>query len=358
MKFIHISNVNIGAKPDPDKFWSIDRSNDINNTFAEVISICKKENINLLLISGNLFHHQPLVDELEYVNNLFKTIPNTRVLIVAGSNDYISTNSPILNFKFSSNVYYFMNNFFEECGIDNTNIVVHGFSYYSKEEPMNLIDSMPSINDKFAHILLCYAGDSKHIPFNVNKLLNKNFAYVALGLHTNYQELVENLIYYPGSLEPIDQDDEGEHGIIKGIIDDTTLKIKSIEFIKLAKSSYQPISIKVNAKTTEDDVVSLVTREVIRLGNNNIFKIYISGMRNPDIEFNEDMFNKKIRIAKFTDSSSPKYDFVKLSSEHPQDMIGAFIRKMSSTHIEASEIEKKALYIGTHALIKSMEVKD
>ena len=358
MKFIHISNVNIGAKPDPDKFWSNDRANDISTTFADIINICKKEETNLLLISGNLFHHQPLIDDLEYVNSLFKTIPNTRILIVAGNNDYISQSSPILNFKFSTNVYYFMNNFFEECGIDGTNVIVHGFSYYSKEEPMNIIDTMTVNNDDLCHILLCYAGDSKHLPFNINKLLNKNFTYAALGLHTNFQELTENLIYYPGSPEPIDQDDEGDHGIIKGVIDDNTHKVTSIEFIKLAKASYLPISIKVNAKTTEDEVVSLVTREVIRLGNNNIFKIEISGMRNPDIEFNEDMFNKKIRIVRFTDTSSPKYDFVKLSSEHPQDMIGAFIRKMSSTNIEASDIEKKALYIGTHALIKSMESKE
>lgn len=358
MKFIHISNVNIGAKPDPDKFWSNDRANDIINTFAEIINICRKEEIQLLLISGNLFHHQPLIDELEYVNNLFKSVPNTKILIVAGNNDYISQNSPILNFKFFDNVYYFMNNFFEECGIDNTNIVVHGFSYYSKEEPMNLIDALPINSDNSTNILLCYAGDSNHIPFNLNKLLNKKFSYAALGLHTSYQELAENLVYYPGSPEPIEQDDVGEHGIIKGIIDETTHRVTSIEFLKLAKSSYLPISIKVNAKTTEDEVVSLVTREVIRLGNNNIFKIDISGMRNPDIEFSEDMFNKKIRIVKFTDSSSPKYDFVKLSSEHPQDMIGAFIRKMSSTHIKASEIEKNALYYGTHALIKSMESKN
>ena len=358
MKFIHISNVNIGARPDPDKFWSNDRANDINNTFADVINICKKENTNLLLISGNLFHHQPLIDELEYVNSLFKTIPNTKVLIVTGSNDYISQSSPILNFQFSNNVYYFINNFFEEHRIDDTNIVIHGFSYYSKEEPINIIDTLQINDDNLFHILLCYAGDSKHLPFNLNKLLNKNFSYAALGLHTNFQELSENLVCYPGTIEPIEQDDEGDHGIIKGTIDDEKCKVTSIEFIKLAKASYLPISIKVNAKTTEDEVVSLVTHEVIRLGSNNIFKIEITGMRNPDIEFNEEIFNKKIRIVKFTDLTNPKYDFVKLSSEHPQDMIGAFIRKMSSTNIEPSDIEKKALYIGTHALIKSMETKD
>ena len=81
-------------------------------------------------------------------------------------------------------------------------------------------------------------------------------------------------------------------------------------------------------------------------------------MRNPDVEFNESIFDNKIRIISFIDSSNPKYDFVKLSSEHPQDMIGAFIRKMTLTNIELSETEKKALYYGTHALIKSTEKEE
>lgn len=36
-------------------------------------------------------------------------------------------------------------------------------------------------------------------------------------------------------------------------------------------------------------------------------------------------------------------------------MIGAFIRKMTSASTELSDIEKRALYLGTHALIKTIE---
>lgn len=58
MKFIHVSDIHIGMSPDPTMFWSEDRANDIKETFSDVISRCKDEEVDLLLISGDLFNHQ------------------------------------------------------------------------------------------------------------------------------------------------------------------------------------------------------------------------------------------------------------------------------------------------------------
>ena len=358
MKFIHISDINIGITPDPNKFWANDRANDIKETFTDIIKKCSEENIDFLFISGNLFNHQPVTDELDYINELFNTIPNTHIIIVSGANDYIKQSSPILNYKFSENIHYFLNNTSEDVLIKGTNVIIHGFSYFSLEEMHPIANSIVPENDKNIHILIFYGGDSRHVPFDLNKINEKNFTYVALGSRHNFETLVENKIYYPGSPEPLSQNDVGEHGIIYGEINEKTKRVTKIEFIKMAKASYIPIKIKINGSTNEDEIVELVTREVIKLGGNNIYKIVLTGMRNPDIEFTLDMFNKKIRIISFTDLSEPKYDFIKLSSEHPQDMIGAFIRKMTMINNEPSEIEKKALYYGTHALIKSIEKED
>ena len=355
MKFLHTSNINIGMFPDPDKFWSSDREKDIKDTFIKIIKMCDEMSIDLLLISGNLFYHQPTFEELNFVNDNFKKIPNTNVIIVAGSNDYIKSNSPILNFNFSENVYYFLNNIPETFHIENKNIAVHGFSYYSPEESSPLTNSININDNDIINILMFYGGDTRHVPFDLNKLVEKNISYIALGLDNNYQELIEKKAYYPGSPEPLSQVDEGDHGVVIGEIDEKTNAVKSINFVKTAKISYIPILVKVNSKTTEADVATLVSKEAIRQGSDNIYKIIIEGMRNPDIEFSEYILSSKIKIISFDDRSKPKYDFVKLSSEHPKDMIGAFIRKMTTMNKELSDIEKKALYLGTQALIKSTE---
>ena len=354
MKFIHISDINIGMSPDPTMFWSEDRANDIKDTFANVIKKCSEEEVDLLLISGNLFNHQPVTEDLEYVNELFMQIPDTQVVIVAGSADHIKSNSPILNFKFSDNVYYFLDKTEFSFNIFNRTYVIHGFSYYAPEETTPIINSITP-DEKNIHLLIAFSGDSNHSPFDLNKLATKNFAYVALGSNHNFQTVIENKCYYSGSIEPLSSNDVGDHGYIIGEINDHTKKLKNLKFEKIAKVSYLPINIKIGGSNTEEDIVEIVIREVIKYGAENIFKIKISGLRDPDLEISRDMFSKKIRISDIIDNTTPKYDFVKLSSEHPQDMIGAFIRKMTSRSDDLSDIEKRALYLGTHALMKSIE---
>lgn len=354
MKFLHVSDIHIGMSPDPTKPWSQDRANDIKETFVDVINKCRYEEIDLLLISGDLFNHQPLTEELDFVNKLFKTIPDTHVVIVAGSQDHIKANSPILNYKFSENVYYFLDKTEIAFIINNKTYIIHGFSYYSIEDPIPIINSIVPEDDKNIHILLAYGGDSSHCPFDIDKLESRNFSYVALGSKHNHKVVIENKAYYAGSPEPLDLNDEGDHGVIIAEISEHTRRLKKFTFEPLARVSYIPINIRINGSSSEENIIENVTREVINHGLENIYKIKINGYRNPDIEITPEIFDKKIRIVELVDNTIPKYDFVKLSSEHPQDMIGAFIRKMNSGG-KLSDIEKKALYLGTHALIKTSE---
>ena len=347
--------------PDPASFWSEDRANDIRKSFANVINKCRDEEIDFLLISGDLFNHQPLTDDLTYVNNLFKTIMDTKIVIVAGSADHIKTSSPILNFNFSENVYYFFDKTEIAFEIDRKTVIVHGFSYFSFEDSTPIINSITPENDNNIHILLAYAGDMNHSPFDVNKLKKKNFTYIALGSNHNYEKIIANKAYYAGAIEPLNQNDTGDHGIIVGEIDSSTRQIVNLKFEKTAIAAYVPITIKINGSNNEDDIVEIVIREVLKLGAQNIYKIKITGYRNPDLEITREIFSKKIRISEIIDNSIPKYDFIRLSAEHPQDMIGAYIRRMYNNHKdqdELSEIEKRALYLGTHALIKTSENKD
>ena len=142
------------------------------------------------------------------------------------------------------------------------------------------------------------------------------------------------------------------------ILNQNTKRAHNIRFEKMAKASYIPINIKINGSNTEEDIAEIVMNEVLRFGLHNIFKVKISGYRNPDIEITRELFDEKIRIVDLNDNTIPKYDFIKISSEHPQDMIGAFIRKMIARNDNLSDIEKRALYLGTHALIKTSENKE
>ena len=80
MKFMHISDVHLGVKPDAGKAWSEKRAQDIWDSFAEMIEIAAEESPDLLLISGDLFHKQPLKRELKDCSWQEITITYSKIL--------------------------------------------------------------------------------------------------------------------------------------------------------------------------------------------------------------------------------------------------------------------------------------
>lgn len=87
MKFIHTADIHWGMIPDSDKPWGKKREQAIRLTFQGIIEDARDSRADLLLISGDLFHRQPLARDLKEVNYLFSTIPGTRVVIIAGNHD-------------------------------------------------------------------------------------------------------------------------------------------------------------------------------------------------------------------------------------------------------------------------------
>ena len=76
-------------------------------------------------------------------------------------------------------------------------------------------------------------------------------------------------------------------------------------------------------------------------------------MRDPDVEFDLESLQSRYRISEVTDESEPQYDFSALFAQHPGDMIGFYIRALQKD--DMSEVEKKALYYGIHALLQTTD---
>ena len=356
MKFIHVADVHLGINPDADKPWSKDRAYDIKETFENVIEKCKEVNCDLLLIAGDLFHRQPLIADLNEVNDLFKTIPYTHVVIIAGECDRIKENSAVLGFTFNENVHYITAEFPTELEIEDLNVVIHGFSYHAQEISMSYVDSISFSKDDRTHILIAHGGDLRHIPIDYTLLQSKGFTYCALWHLHQYQVIEKDSIIYPGSLEPLSVNEAEEHGIIIGEINTLTKTMISTDFVPMAKVQYFPLKITINENITTEQLIESIENVVKERGVNNIYKLRLEGSKSIDMDFEAADLDDSIKIAEFIDNTIPKYDFVKLSKEHPQDMIGAFIRSFNNTKLEdMSETERKALFYGINALLKTSD---
>ena len=150
MKFIHTADIHWGMIPDSDRPWGKKREQAIRLTFQSIIEEAREQRADLLFISGDLFHRQPLARDLKEVNYLFSTIPGTRVVIIAGNHDRIRKSSALLSFTWCPNVTFLMDEKLTSVYFEELNTEVYGFSYHTAEITENRADtfSLPESRDR------------------------------------------------------------------------------------------------------------------------------------------------------------------------------------------------------------------
>ena len=353
MKFIPTAYIHWGMVPDSDRPWGRKREQAIRLTFQSIVEDAREKRVDLLLISGDLFHRQPLARDLKEVNDVFSTIPGTRVVRIAGNDDRIRRSSALLGFTWCSNVTFLMDEDLSSVCFEDLNTEVYGFSYHTPEilEDKTAQFSIP--NSRRNKILLLHGGDAKHLPFDKNALAAMPFSYIALGHIHKPAVLIENRMAYCGSPEPLDMTETGPHGYFMGEIDDLTGHVTSLEFKPISQAQYISLVVSVTPTTTNLELSQLITDEIRKRGASNIYRFRIRGMRDPDIEFDLDFLSGQWNIVEIIDETEPQYDFHALFAEHPSDMIGFYIHALMKE--DMSPVEKKALYYGIHALLMTKD---
>lgn len=353
MKFIHTADIHWGMIPDSDRPWGKKREQAIRLTFQTIVEEAREQRADLLLISGDLFHRQPLARDLKEVNYLFSTIPGTRVVIIAGNHDRIRRSSALLSFKWSPNVTYLMDEELSSVYFEDLNTEVFGFSYHTAEITEDRTEQFTIPNNRHHKILMLHGGDAKHLPFDKAAAAAMPFSYIALGHIHKPGILIENKMAYPGSPEPLDMTETGPHGYYIGEIDDISGHVTSLTFRPVSQAQYIPLVVSVTPATTNLELSQLIADEIRKRGASNIYRFRIRGMRDPENEFDLDFLSGQWNIVEIIDESEPQYDFHALFAEHPSDMIGFYIRALLKD--DMSPVEKKALHYGIHALLMTKD---
>ena len=65
MKFVHTADIHLGASPESDEKIGEKREEEIWRAFEKTVMLCKDDKADLLIISGDLFHRQPEIQELK-----------------------------------------------------------------------------------------------------------------------------------------------------------------------------------------------------------------------------------------------------------------------------------------------------
>ena len=354
MKFIHIADVHLGAEPDAGPLFSGERPRELWEALEHVAEVCEEERADLLLIAGDLFHRQPLMRELKETDAVFASLTHTKVVLIAGNHDYIRKDSYYNTFQWSENVYPLFGKEPEYLDFPELRTAVYGLSYHSREIREPLYDDLRAGGVEPFEILLAHGGDEAHIPIDRNALLDSGFSYVALGHIHKPHAPVKNRIVYSGALEPVDRNDTGPHGYVLGELAEDRESggiQRRIRWIPCARREYIHGEIRVEVSDTMVSLKKKIDQFINEHGNENIYKIVLTGKRDPDILIDEGYLSGRGNILETADRTEPAYDIERICRENRENLLGRYIGRFEGCR-EGSE-EYEALLEGVEALLGS-----
>ena len=356
MRFIHLSDIRIGNSTESGTGWAESRRKELEGGILRAMQEAEAFGARLVLISGGLFSHVPTTGELDRVSRVFASFPDIRVVIIAGQNDIVKRSSPVRSFVWPENVFFAAGGRVERIVLRDIDTEIFAASVTDTENagPEDFAAAAGEKHEDSCTVRLallrCNDDEAAAEAF-----AGTDLSYAAVGSDISGYRSISAKVYCPGFFEPEKMGDSGSHGLIRGIISDRTGMPESIEFVPMASVSYVPLLIRINVKTTAEELKMLIEREIGRRGSSNIYRLKLTGNRNPEEDFDLDRLTSVYRISEIIDETEPEYDYRRLFAEHPQDMIGFYISRIVSDSNEMSRVEKRAMYYGLDALLKTEE---
>lgn len=354
MKFIHASDFHLCSSfinsAIPAEIAEAHR-NQLWKSFQNIIDICAKDNIDILLISGDLFEAEyAKISDIKRIADAFATIPETKVIISCGNHDPNSENSYYRLIAFPSNVFIFPSEF-SNIDLPEFNTVIYGFSWNINKYAETPFD-LPVLDKNKINFLSLHCdavNRSVYMPIKAEVIDGVGFDYVALG-HIHKATHLMNNIFYCGSPEPLDFGEEGKHGYFLGELNDEKLTVK---FVKSAHREFVTKKIKLNGQMDHNEIKKVVLQECADGFQKNIYRIKFTGMISPEVRISSviDDISDQFYCLMVQDETLPDYDIKKLYSENRDNIIGKFIESLmdkAATDI----IAYKALIAGLNAMLQ------
>ena len=355
MKFIHIADMHLDSAfsnlSDKDIMGDLRRLEQ-RKVFKKIIEYIKENGVRYLFISGDLYEHKYIKQSsIEYINNLFKEIPETKIFIAAGNHDPKVKKSYYSKFNWNSNVKIF-DSFIEKVEEADCNIYGYSFDdFYCNN--CGIEDFLVEQNGK-PNILVIHGNldgvkkdDKPYNPISKKILLEKGFDYVALG-HIHKPDYENKKIVYPGSTISLGFDELGKHGMIVGEFNQDL----KLEFVPLDDEEFTISELNVDNIYSKEELIEKINS--LNINPNEYVEIILKGGRNFEIDKYDILkYIQNDRIIKIKDETRLARNLEKIANE--STLRGLFVKEMlekleNENDLEKKDIIEKAVEIGLDAL--------
>ena len=359
MKFIHMADMHFDIP-----FTVLNSRNKLGEkrrleqreAFKKVINYIKENDIEYLFISGDFYEHEYIrKTTIEYINNLFKEIPNTKIYISPGNHDPLINNSMYKLFNWNNNVHIFGSKI-EHIESEECDIYGYGFNDFHYKD--NVLEDFKIINKDKINILITHGtlngGTIENMEYNPlykNQLKLIGFDYVALGhIHKiDYNNEENQRIVYPGSTISMGFDELGKHGVILGELDKNNIKL---EFIPIDNREFKELELNISEINSEEELIERINN--LNLEKNYFYKIILTGDKNFLINiYNLLKYILNENIIKIKNNTKIKINLEEIAKNN--NLKGLFVREILEEFNKNNynrELLKNALEIGLDVIDK------
>lgn len=332
MKFIHMADMHFDIP-----FTVLNNRNKLGEkrrleqreALKKVVEYIKENNIEYLFIAGDLYEHEYIRQTtIEYINNLFKEIPNTKIYITPGNHDPYINGSMYKTFNWNDNVHIFGDKI-ELIENEDCDIYGYGFDdFYKRDSELEdfIIKNKEKINILITHGSLNGGTieDMEYNPLNKNRLKEIGFDYVALGhIHKlDYNNEENQRIVYPGSTISMGFDELGKHGVILGEIDKENINLK---FIPIDNKEFKELEVDISNINSVEELIEKING--INLEKNVFYKLILIGDKNFEINiYNLFKFISNENIIKIKNNTKLKINLEEISKNN--NLKGLFVKEI------------------------------
>ncbi|MEA3424152.1 MAG: DNA repair exonuclease [Bacillota bacterium] len=296
-KFLHIADVHFDA-PLSSKDSHIRRDLKISqkDAFTKAVDFCIKEEIDGLLIAGDLFDNERIsLSSEKFLWESFEKLRKEKIHVfyAPGNHDpaiYLKT-------KFGENVHIFDRDIPTEYVIkDNkdSECRIIGVGHLNDNEKRNLIRKFPRKADERPVVAVAHTmvenveadeTKGKYMPTSLGDMLEKKYDYWALGHIHQWIQFKDYPIYYSGTIQGLNINETGLKG---GNLIKLAGKSIEVEFIPFNSLFFEQTTIDISGEYESDYdfyniLKGLIADELKSFSyspKNMIVRVYITGQTN------------------------------------------------------------------------------
>lgn len=355
MRFLHTSDIHLGAKFEVLGDKALEQREQIKDTFTKIADLAIKEKVDLFLVAGDLFDsNHPSQANIDFVKKEFSRLgaSGIKVCLIPGNHDFKLSDKGELGKHFANlekdNIFLFRDDEGTKLYFEDINTEV-----YAKANTTNKSSESPMVkaeNQRQAEkIIMAHGGvvgqaKKPDWPITPKEIEECGANYVALGDWHSLREETKGSVtaYYCGSPEMLAISQSGAGYVILGTIEYGITNIKPVQ-IGARESKILEIDI---SDITDTNEISEKIKEYS--DKNLILTVNIVGANKDNLVINTDHAEEELGVGFWRLHINNKTKVPVEETENPENssilISGQFIELMKEKIKNAKDDNERNLY--------------